>query len=264
MRNPRTYVFLVMALGAILGLAGRSWLDTRVASGDSPTGALAAQPDRIDGAHREVAFAAGEPLDHPVPARPPPKMEPLELSSDDNLLVAEMCDLQLMAQGTNLALDSTQWSSLAAVVLRTQAIRHAFEAQIATSQKIAPDRYRMEIPSYADAGEVLREKFVAELTAKLGEPAAKEVMAKLGGALEGRFAGFGVSVQTLEITASPGGEPSDSQIVRTAEYWNRVENTERVATRREVHFPFLEDPTGDTWGALLAMTSAAGTENGPG
>ena len=47
--------------------------------------------------------------------------------------------------------------------------------------------------------------------------------------------------------------PGTVQVERTARYWNSIDGAERVTTRREVHFPATEDPTGETWGALLAL-----------
>ncbi len=181
---------------------------------------------------------------------------PHRLSEDASALVAEMCDLQLLAHGTDLALDSRQWSAFAGVVLRAQAVRQTYEARIATSTVIAPGQYRLEIPVYANAGDLLRENFNAELRTELGEATATDVLAKLGGKLEARFAGFGVSAQTLDITAKPDASLSDIQITRTVTYWNSVEGSDHPATRREIHFPAYEDPTGDSWSALLAAVKA--------
>jgi hypothetical protein len=167
-----------------------------------------------------------------------------------------MCDLQLLAQGTHLTLNSTQWTKFAAVVLRTQAIKQNYEAQIATSKVIAPGQYRLEIPGYAGAGDLLRETFNTALRTELGDVAAGAVLAELGDRLEGRFAGFGVSVQTLDIVGNPSETLSEVQVMRTVTYWNRAEGSERLITRREMHFPAWEDPTGDSWTALLAMVKA--------
>jgi hypothetical protein len=180
-----------------------------------------------------------------------------QLSDDAAALVAEMCDLQLLADGTRLTLNSRQWSALAAVVLRNQAIRQTYEAQIATSTVIAPGQYRVEIPVYASAGDLLRENFNSELRTELGDATAADVLAELGDRLEGRFAGFGVSAQTLDITANPDGAPSDVQVTRTVTYWNSAKGSDRLTTRREIHFPAWEDPTGDSWSALLAMVKTS-------
>jgi hypothetical protein len=178
---------------------------------------------------------------------------PDELSGDATALVGEMCDLQLLAQGTGLALDSRQWSMLAAVVLNAQAVRQIYEAEIATATLVAPGRYRVEVPSYASAGDLLRAQFHADLRAKLGEATAGEVLAKLGEKLEGRFAGFGVSLQTIDIAADPRGADTNWQVTRTVTYWNSVDGGDRLTTRRETHFPAWEDPTGERWAALLAV-----------
>ena len=264
MRNPRSHLVLLTTSLVIVGLVGRAWLPkTKKLAGSGPV-TVAASVVTFARALLAAAKASDTPADTLMPAANTPVTETLELSAAGNQLVAEMCDLQLMAQGTDLSLDSSQWSALATVVLRTEAAQHAFEAQMATSSVIAPGRYRVEIPAYADAGEVLREEFAIGLCAELGQPVAMEVMAKLGDRLEGRFAGFGVSLQTLEITAPPGGKSSDVQLTRIVEYWNSVAGSDRVTTRREIHFPTLEDPTGATWGALLAMVEVTGAENGPG
>lgn len=181
---------------------------------------------------------------------------PLELSADDTRLVAEMCDLHLLANGTDLVLTSGQWSALAAVVVRMHAVQRTYEAEIATATRIEPGRYRVEIPMYATAGDTLRENFHAELRAELGPAAAGEVLAKIGGRLEARFAGFGVSAQTLEITAGPDGRTGDVRVTRTVTYWNSVDDADRPITRRETHFPVWEDQTGDSWAALLAVVKA--------
>ena len=116
-------------------------------------------------------------------------------------------------------------------------------------RKLKSGRYRLEVPAYPNAGDALRAKFDAELRAHLGENAAAEVVTHLGRALEGHFGGFGVSVQTLELA---GGE-----LTRTVRFWNAVEGSERLTTRRETHFPGLEDPDGQAWGALMSVLSAA-------
>ncbi len=185
-----------------------------------------------------------------------PKGTPHQLSNDAAALVAEMCDLQLLAHQTDLALDSRQWSVFAGVVLRAQAVRQTYEARIATSTVIAPGQYRLEIPVYPNAGDLMREDFNTELRTELGEATAKDVLAKLGDKLEARFAGFGLSAQTLDITAKVDASLTDIQITRTVTYWNSVEGGDHLATRREIHFPAYEDPTGDSWSALLAAVKA--------
>lgn len=186
----------------------------------------------------------------------PKAMPALPLSPEANALVTEMCDLHLLARDVDLSLSSKEWSAFAAVVLRIQSIRQTYEAQIATSHVIAPGRYRLEVPAYAGVGDALREKFYSDLRAELGEMQTVEVLGRLGERLEGHFAGFGVSVQTLDVTANRGGSLDDLEVTRTVTYWNSVEGSDRPTTRREVHFPALEDPTGDRWSALLAMVKA--------
>jgi hypothetical protein len=266
MRKPRTNILLLTAIFAVVGLVGQAWLASEsdipsLARWDSETAASPVEPlKRTDLASATIP---DEPVRTQGLATHSPAMPPQQLSDDASVLVAEMCDLQLMAQGTGLTLDSSEWASFATVMLRFQAIRHTYEAMIADLKLIAPGHYRVEIPVYASAGDKLRGQFSTELRAELGEPAALEVMAKLGDRLEGRFAGFGAGVQTLDITVDPAGEPGDVQLARTVRYWNSAAGRDRLTTRREVHFPVLEDPTGDSWSALLARVDAAGAENGP-
>ena len=267
MRKPRTNILLPTTIFVVVGLIGQAWL-ARKSDGTMQTGSdpasVAAHAMPIRRAPAALAEASYAPGSIRVPADHSPAVTPQQLSDDASVLVVEMCELQLMAQGTDCTLDSRQWAAFAAVVLRYQAIQHTCEALIANLKVVAPGRYQLEIPVYAKTGDELREQFSAALRAELGEPAALEVMTKLGDRLEGCFAGFGVSVQTLDVTASPAGEPSDVQIARTMRYWNSVAGGECLATRREIHFPALEDPTGDSWSALLAKVDAAHPKNGPG
>jgi hypothetical protein len=259
MRKPRTTILLLTAILVTVGFNGQTWLvgtpkQTAVYALDrekASTRALLFQ--RVTVITEKASVAADKA---PASAAISPAAMPQSLSDDATALVAAMCDLQLLAHDTPLTLNSRQWSALAAVVLRNQAIRQTYEARIATSKVIAPGQYRVEIPVYASAGDVLRGKFHTDLRMELGEATAAEVLAKLGDRLEGRFAGFGVSVQTLDITANPSGSFSDIQVTRTVTYWNSVEGGDRLTTRRETHFPAWEDPTGDSWGALLAMVKA--------
>lgn len=180
-----------------------------------------------------------------------------ELSPEESLLFTTLCDLHLLAGDIELDLTTKQWSRFAEIVVHTQAVRHHYEAKIAVATETAPGRYRLEIPAYAAAGDELRRQFLADLESGLGKEAAAEVTEKLGRLLEGRFAGFGVGTQTLDITGNPATKPADVQVARTARYWNSVEGRERLTTRREMTFPASEDPTGENWSALLALVSKA-------
>jgi hypothetical protein len=181
---------------------------------------------------------------------------PVAMSEDDAALLVEMSELRLLSQGANLELTGGQWSALAAVTLGIQAIRQAYEAQIATSTVVGPGRFRVEIPMYASAGDAIRARFLAGLQMELGETTAAEIVGKLGSRLEGHFAGFGVGVQTLDITGDPRGARPECEVTRTVKYWNSVEGGDRLTTRRETHFPGWEDPSGESWGPLLAIVGA--------
>ena len=259
MCKPRTTTFLLAAILVAMGVTGQAWLagktkqartfvsKTELAS----TSALLVQ--RVAVASEKASVA---PAETPTIATISAAATPLQLSSDATALVAEMCDLQLLANGTKLNLNSRQWSAFASVVLRTQTIRQTYEAEIATSKVIAPGQYRVEIPAYASVGDELRGKFITDLRAELGEAVTVNVLTELGDRLEARFAGFGVSMQTLDITGNPQGTLSDVQVTRTVTYWNSMDGSDRATTRREIHFPASEDPTGDSWSALLAMVKA--------
>lgn len=175
------------------------------------------------------------------------------LNVDDAALVAEMSDLRLLAGDRALALTADQWTALAEISLETQAVRLRYEAQIAQSREVAPGHFRVEIPMYSQVGDALRARFQVQLRTRLGAFGADEVDLKLGTKLEGHFGGFGVSTQTLEINGDPRAADADCEVTRTITYWNSVEGTKKLSTRRETHYPKWEDPAGDRWGALLAV-----------
>ncbi|ATC62622.1 hypothetical protein CMV30_00795 [Nibricoccus aquaticus] len=144
------------------------------------------------------------------------------------------------------------------MTLTTQAVRHAYEAEIAVAAVSEDGRGRLEIPEYVDAGAALRTEFYAALLKELGESAAMEVVRKLSERLEGRFAGFGAAVQTLDFSAGDvidavSGTEIEGSVTRTVVFWNESDATR---TRRETIFPQLEDPEGAQWGALLARVEA--------
>jgi len=172
----------------------------------------------------------------------------VEASIDATAQVAEIVALQLLAQGTELELGARQWAELAKVTAEIQAVRHAYEASIAVATVREPGRSRIEIPAYAAAGDALRARFHAGLRENLGDANAAEILERLGARLEGHFAGFGVSMQTLEIS----GTPAERAVTRTIKFWNSVEGQDRLTTRRETHFPDREDPSGERWSALLS------------
>lgn len=161
-----------------------------------------------------------------------------------------------MATGADVHLSPEQWSAFAAVTAHHQAIRQAYEASVATPVLTAAGVRRLEIPAYPAAGDTLRAKYFSELGEKLGPAVADHVVARMGAALEGYFAGFGVAVQTLDFTADRDGADADYQVTRTVRFWNSVEARNRLTTRRETHFPGIEDPSGHTWGPFLAVIAA--------
>lgn len=251
MRNLRPNTFLLVALlVAAVGFHGRAgWIGETAATAPSGAARTEAAPQGVATLSKPAASVQPTPVGEVAVTDTPVH----DLSADANVLVATMCDLQLLAAGTDLELDSGQWSALAEVVVRTQAIRRTYEAKIARVEMIAPECYRAEIPVYAQVGEALREQFTSELRDELGAPMADEVLTKLGDRLEGRFAGFGLGVQILDITGDPTGDLREVRIARTAAYWNSGNARGDLSYRREMHFPAWEDPTGDSWGMWLAI-----------
>jgi hypothetical protein len=177
------------------------------------------------------------------------------LSGENAALLAEQLNVQRLLQGVELDLTHEQWTTLAAVTGHYQTVRQAFEATIATVA--GTDALRLEIPAYPVAGDALREKFFGELRERLGEATGQLIAERAGASLEGYFGGFGVGVQTLDFTANAAAQ-ADYQVTRTARFWNSAETRESLTLRRETFFPGLEDPTGERWGALLALLVGRG------
>lgn len=179
------------------------------------------------------------------------------LGADASALIAEQVALQLLARDCDLELSPRQWAALAAATAHLQAVRQAYEASLASVTRRDRGAYRLEIPAYPEAGDALRAQLHAAVREQLGPNTAEEVLARLGSAFEGHFAGFGVSVQTLDFTAAADAQENDYQVTRTLQYWNSVEGGDRLTTRRETHFPGLEDPSGHTWGPFLSVLAAS-------
>ncbi len=177
---------------------------------------------------------------------------PLRLSVDAASLLAEEVELRQLT-AVELPLSDEQWAEFAALTLHYQAVRQAFEATIARLSPAPGGGYRLEIPAYPNAGDALRTRFQTELGERLGSVAATAIDAQLGDRLEGRFAGFGLAVQTLDFTPAPDGAEADYAVTRTITFWNRTAPLDRPTTRRETHFPGREDPTGHAWGPLLSV-----------
>lgn len=254
MTLPRRSLLPIMAAAALLGLAGKSWFTASPIHGmPMDVGALPAVPEtkvvhfETPAADRSAVEIAA--LETPSPSR---------LTPDAAVNFATLCDLRLLAADTALELSDAQWRELAALVAEFQAVRSNYEADIAAVTSLAPDRHRLEIPAYPEAGDELRRRFEDELIGRLGSTAAVAVRENLGRQIEARFAGFGVSSQVLEITSRPGTGRRDLEVRRTARYWNSIEGKDRLTTRRDVFFPASEDPTGERWDALLALIGKAG------
>lgn len=165
-------------------------------------------------------------------------------------LLAEEIALRALAGAEGLSLTEREWTALASVTLNTQAVRHAYEAEIAVATMGADGNGRLEIPEYAEAGAALRTEFYAALLKELGESSAMEVVKKLSEQLESRFAGFGAAVQTLDVSLR------DGRVTRTVAYWNEADLGGETRMRRETIFPQMEDPDGLQWGPLLERVEA--------
>ncbi len=252
MRSRRVVPLVVAAL--FLGAGMAIWQrETRPAATVNATAALLPVPAKRMAA-QAVPTRVVEFLQVPVVAAV--KCAPVTLPASETAIAAEVIALQLLAPEAELELSARQWAVLAAVTSNIQAVRHAYEASLAKAAVLAPGHYRLEIPAYAAAGDALRARLHADLREQLGEANTTEILARLGSRLEGHFAGFGVSVQTLEVTGDVNNRNADWQVTRTVKFWNSVEGQDRLTTRRETHFPGREDPAGETWGPLLSVLSA--------
>lgn len=262
MRPARSRILLLAKALGVAGVAGAGvWMAGRPGARHATPELLAAAPsanERVvhfeQPTGRRAELAAGSASAAPAARR---AGAVAELESEAAAQFVAVCQIKLLAAETDLDLSHRQWARLAAAATQAQAVRLAYEAEIATVRKIAPGRYRVDIPAYAAAGDALRQRFLAELRDSLGEAVAAEVLEKLGAKLEGIFAGFGVSSQTLEISGDAHRAPAEVQVERTAHFWNSAADSDRVTTRREVVLPLADDPTGEAWTPLLALVGKA-------
>lgn len=259
MPHPRTSALIVGAL--VTGGLAVFWNTTRTA--DAPVEAsvsiaetIAAKP--VNGGVVHFWSEPEQPLPIAARAANMRRVAPATLGGAETALIAEQAALQLLAKDADLDLSPRQWAAFAKATSHIQAVRQAYEASVA-KVSVVEGRHRLEIPAYPAAGDALRVKFQAELREQLGPATCAEILSLLGAALEGHFAGFGVSVQTLDFIAA-GGAQDDIQVTRTVQYWNAVSGENRLTTRRETHFPRQEDPNGETWGPFLAVLSAGARE----
>lgn len=251
-------LLLLAALGVVglLGWAGRMWSQRSPAN---ETRARATMPASVR-ADKIVAFETPEEgADETATSGSGTARVVEQLPASESTQFTTLIELQLAAADMNLDLDLTtkQWQAFAAAVVQAQAVRHNFEATIGTAKEVAPGRYRIDIPAYAAAGDELRRQFLTDLERGLGKESATEVARVFAHRFEGSFAGFGVSAQTLEVTGDPAASSANVEILRTVRYWDSIDGRERVTTRREVHFPSDEDPSGERWNALLALVPTA-------
>ena len=229
-------ILLVMGAigGALAGFRGAGEGASELAAGD--VGAIEATPIEHGEARKAVEIGS-------LALAVTKGLAVMELSGDENAAVAEMSELQLMGGEAGLVLASEQWAALAEVTLRTQAVRQAYEAEIASTTQVAPGRWRLDVPGYAEAGARLRAKFFSEMGGALGASVAAEVIEKIGPALEGHFAGFGVSLQTLDVVGdSRAAASGDYVVTRTVAYSRDAGSGEQVAVRRETYFAGWGDP----------------------
>ena len=192
----------------------------------------------------------------------PPPLPEVVLGENPTALLTEQIALQALAGEADLHLSAREWTGFAGVTQYHQAVRRAYEAEIAVQKRSSLGRHRFEIPLYPRAGDQLRAAFYASLRAELGAAAAEEIAQKLGARLEDYFGGFGVAIQTLDLVADRNAEQRDFIVTRTETFWNQLRPDERLKTRRETFLIAAEDPTGAEWGALLIARLAAQGEAG--
>lgn len=255
MSLPRTLTLSLAALG-LLGIAGLGTASFRQAD----TGAIRGQSEASQVSAGLATVARPDQIVHfeamPAPRSLSPQSPAASLNPHDAAGLAEQSALRLLARDADLELTARQWAAFATATAHIQTIRQNFEATLASVKQMPDGRYRMEIPAYATAGDALRTQLTAELVRQLGDETATEILAVLGSRLEGYFGGFGVSVQTLDFAAAASpNSPEDFQVTRTVRYWNAVEGGSELRTRRETHFPGLEDPSGEAWQPFLARLS---------
>lgn len=249
-RRSATWLLLALAAGGFV--AWRSGNGKGAAEPARPWTEPAA-PAALASSAKPLVYFSAEPPPAPVGSARATARTPVAFGAAAAALIAEQASLEALAKEADVELSPRQWQALARATLHIQQVRQAYEATIATVMRSEDGRCRVEIPAYPDAGDALRATFREELEAELGAGTAAEVQGALGRALEGRFAGFGVSVQTLEFVAENPPAENGYEVTRTVRYWNAVEGGDRLVTRRETHFPRLEDPAGDQWGPFLAL-----------
>lgn len=258
MRNVTSRTIPLMMVLGVVGLLGGAWLtdSSRVESATLPP---TAPPARALVAERVVWFesraaSGGDAREAQREELPAGRSRPAEeMAPGDAGQFAMHCQLRLLAADTDLDLSHHEWATLSRAVIDAQAVRLAYEAEIARVVRVAPGHWRVEIPSYAEAGDELRRRLWANVHEGLGAAVAQEVRETLGRKLEARFAGFGVSAQTLEISGDPAAAPGDVTVQRTARFWDSIDGSAIMSTRHEVHFPAFEDPAGEQWTPLLAL-----------
>lgn len=250
MRLRRGAPILLVAGLLTGGITGGVRIGGRAAVGATEA-IVALAPARVQSAAATTPAVNAEPVRRNATSVAVPMAAAGTLNADESAVLGETCELRLLADGTGLELDGRQWTALATAALEADAIRQNYEAEIATTVAEGPGKFRIEIPSYAGAGEALRAKFYAQLDRVLGMAAAADVAEKIGARLEARFGGFGISEQTLEVAGDPRAGLADCAVTRTVTYAVDGEGGTRVATRRETILPAWEDSSGERWGALL-------------
>ena len=172
-------------------------------------------------------------------------------------VLAEEIELRALGEAQALSLTAEQWARFAGVTLDHQAIRHAYEAEVAVVTESGQGRQRLEIPAYVEADAALRSEFYKTLLSELGDLVAEEIVRKLSPELESRFAGFGAAAQTLEFSDLMPGNAEGGVVTRTTRYWDEATGGDASRMRRETFFPRMEDPDGLQWGPLLARLERA-------
>jgi hypothetical protein len=206
------------------------------------------RPNRIS--YSPIALSASAKA---VPSAPPV----FTLSSESSAQLAEQIELNGLVEQAGLNLSASELKAFADVTALHQAIREAYELEIASIVRTAEGNARIEIPLYSDAGDALRASFYADLRDAVGVSAAMQIEMKVGRQLESRFGGFGVAEQMIDLPSASPDLDKEPVLQRTIVYWNpSAEIDHRLLTRRETYFPRLEDAAGRSLAAVRSLFSA--------
>jgi hypothetical protein len=120
--------------------------------------------------------------------------------TSDQMLEAEIGG-QLFALRDKLILTDEEKQKVIDVFALYQIVKAQFEAQIASVNFDGADHLKIEIPSYASTGKILKEQFYSAMTEAIGQEGCRRVDEELGGYFDDRFRAFGYSTQVITVEA---------------------------------------------------------------